>query len=105
MILNDIGGSLVNGAYSGASLTGLKSLTLSCGVENLQAILDNYQILFNLKPTDEYYITESLINRQHPLKFMPIELMPDPLDFTFEDFEINLRSELDCILSQSQGTV
>ena len=29
--------------------------------------------------------------------------MPDPLDFTFEDFEITLYSELDCILSESQG--
>ena len=29
--------------------------------------------------------------------------MPDPLDFTFEDFEITLYSELDCLLSESQG--
>ena len=29
--------------------------------------------------------------------------MPDPLDFTFEDFEITLYSELGCILSESQG--
>ena len=76
---------------------------MSCGVPDLQRILDDYQILFNLKSTDEYYISQSLVKGQHPLKSLPIELMPDPLDFTFEDFEITLYSELDCILSESQG--
>ena len=76
---------------------------MSCGVPDLQQILDDYQILFNLESTDEYYISQSLVKGQHPLKSLPIELMPDPLDFTFEDFEITLYSELDCILSESQG--
>ena len=76
---------------------------MSCGVPDLQQILDDYKILFNLKSTDEYYISQSLVKGHHPLKYLPIELMPDPLDFTFEDFEITLYSELDCLLSESQG--
>ena len=76
---------------------------MSCGVPDLQQILDDYRILFHLKSTDEYYISQSLVKGQHPLKSLPIELMPGPLDFTFEDFEIRLYSELDCILSESQG--
>ena len=103
MILDDMGGSLINGAYSGEQLRQLTPLEMSCGLDNLQNVFNDYHILFNLKSTDEYYIKQSLMRGQHPLKSMPIELMPDPLDFTFEDFQISLQSELDCILSESQG--
>ena len=103
MILDDMGGSLINGAYSGEQLRQLTPLEMSCGLDNLQNVFNDYHILFNLKSTDEYYIKQSFMRGQHPLKSMPIELMPDPLDFTFEDFQISLQSELDCILSESQG--
>ena len=103
MILDDMGGSLINGAYSGEQLRQLTPLEMSCGLDNLQNVFNDYHILFNLKSTDEYYIKQSLMRGQHPLKSMPIELMPDPLDFTFEDFQISLQSELDCILSESPG--
>ena len=78
----------------------MKIFDLSCGVQDFQKLVNDYDILFKLKETDEYYISTALSRGLHPLRLIPEELDPQVFAFTLEDFSNLLTSNLDCILSE-----
>ena len=102
-LLTDIGGVTVNGGYSGARIASTKTLNVNCGIEDFDRLVEEYQILFQLKWVDEKIITNNLLQGKSPLDNFPIDLMPETLQFTFEDFSASLKSDLSCILGTSQG--
>ena len=101
--MSDAGGSIVNGAYAGGRFVQLKPLDVDCGTEDLNQVLNEYEILFHLRSVDDQHLSKALVQGKHPLHFLPAELFPEALNFTFEDFTRMLNTRLGCILNESQG--
>ena len=102
-LLTDAGGSVVNGAYAGGRFVQLKPLNVQCGIDDLNQVLNDYKILFQLRSVDDQYLSKSLVQGKHPLHHLPAELFPEALNFTFEEFVQAINSRLGCILDESQG--
>lgn len=56
-----------------------------------------------MRAADDQYLSQSLVKGKHPLQFLPAELFPQPLNFTFEELKQSLHSKLACILDEAQG--
>ena len=59
--------------------------------------------MFGLRAADDQYLSQSLVKGKHPLQYLPAELFPEALNFTFEEFKLALNTRLACILNESQG--
>ena len=101
--MSDAGGSVVNGAYAGGRFVQLKPLNVECGTDDLNQVFKEYEILVHLRSVDDQYLSQALVEGKHPLHYLPAELFPEALNFTFEDFTRMLNSRLSCILDESQG--
>ena len=93
----------MNGAYAGGRFVQLKPLNVECGTEDLNEIFQDYKILFQLRYVDDEYLSKSLIQGKHPLHYLPAELFPETLNFTFQDFKQTLNTKLGCILDENPG--
>ena len=78
-------------------------MKVECGTEDFVQVLKEYEILFELRSVDDQYLSQSLVKGKHPLQFLPAELFPQPLKFTFEELKQSLHSNLACILDETQG--
>ena len=78
-------------------------MKVECGTEDFVQVLKEYEILFELRSVDDQYLSQSLVKGKHPLQFLPAELFPQPLKFTFEELKQSLHSNLACILDEPQG--